>query len=479
MIQGIVQEPHVSENDVAASICKDNLYEFIKEFWDEMVPVAPVWNWHIKYLCDELQELLERVFRREAKLYDLLINISPGSTKSTIASVGVPAWAWTRYLPFRSINGSHTHALALDLSRKCRDVITSKKYQAYFPDVQLQEDQNSKGYFANTKKGMRLSAGVGVSVIGFHADLLNVDDPIDPQGACSEEERKTANDWIDALQQRKVDKRISAMVVTMQRLAQNDPAGYWLDKMGEKAIKHICIPAIITENIKPVHLKDNYVDGLMDPVRLGRNELDEAKKTLGDVHYAGQYLQHPVPEGGVMFDVTALRRGACPLRFKNIVRFWDKAGTHKAGDYTVGVKMARCFDDYYWILDVVRGQWRSDVREKWMRQTAERDGTGVLVGLEQEPASAGKQSSEDSIRNLAGFRVRSDVPSGDKTLRAEPFSVQVNQGNVLIPVGHFEWLNAYIQEMQFFPWSTHDDQIDASSGAFTLLARGRTRVGAL
>jgi predicted phage terminase large subunit-like protein len=63
-----------------------------------------------------------------------------------------------------------------------------------------------------------------------------------------------------------------------------------------------------------------------------------------------------------------------------------------------------------------------------------------------------------------GFIVKADRPSGDKAQRADPFSVQVNNGNVLMKVAH--WNAAYKAELELFPKSRYKDQTDASSGAF-------------
>lgn len=469
------------ENDVAASCCRDELYYFLQEFWEDMVPVPMIPNWHMKYLCDEIQEVIERIMRGDRKLYDLIINISPGTTKSTIVSVAAPAWAWTRSPAFRSICGSHTQALALSLSQKCRDVIKSARYQTYFPHVQIRGDQDAKSEFATMKKGFRIAVGVEQSVIGRHAELLNVDDPIDPQAAISDAELKNANDWMDALAQRAGNKKTTTMILTMQRLAQHDPTGYWRDKNPGK-IKDIIIPAIVTDKIQPPELVHCYVNGLMDPDRLDLEVLEEARVRLGDVKYAGQYLQHPVPPGGVMFDITKIRRNRSrppDSHFVEFCRFWDKASTDGGGDYTAGVLIGKDKEGYFWFLDVWRFQIDSGTREKRIRARAEMDGTGVLVGLEQEPAGSGKDAADATLRLLAGFRVRKETAVGDKTLRADTMSQQVNNGNFYIPTNAGEWVNAFLEEMMYFPFSKYDDQIDAASGAFTLLARPRARCGAI
>ena len=58
---------------VKAEICKRNFFYFVQEFWSVIIPDEPVYNWHIEYLCNELQAMVERVAKREDKLYDLII----------------------------------------------------------------------------------------------------------------------------------------------------------------------------------------------------------------------------------------------------------------------------------------------------------------------------------------------------------------------------------------------------------------------
>ena len=54
--------PCFDETDIVASICRESYYEFVKEFWDTIETARPVWNWHIEYLCKELQYIAELVF---------------------------------------------------------------------------------------------------------------------------------------------------------------------------------------------------------------------------------------------------------------------------------------------------------------------------------------------------------------------------------------------------------------------------------
>jgi len=484
-------KPSFSEIDLVRSICEESFFEFLKEFWDTIIPEEPVWNWHVEYMCSQLQQMAERVFLNESKRCDLIVNISPGSTKSTIASVAFPAWTWTRMPTARHICGSHAFDLGMDLSRKCRDIIQVQdrrhgkpSYQDCWPHLQLREDQNTKGYFANTMGGMRKSVTVGgKSPVGFHGHFLIIDDPIDPQKVLSDAEIKNANDWMnETLPSRKVDKNITPMILIMQRLHQNDPTGNRLSK-GEDGgkVKHVCLPADMEEGyeVKPRFLRRRYVNGLMDPHRMSRDVLKEARSQLGEFGYSGQYGQSPVPLGGSMFKTDRIVIDDQPheTRMKKRVRFWDKAGTAGGGAYTVGALLGIDSDDRYWVLDIVRGQWDSSERERVIEQTAHLDGKKVVIGIEQEPGSGGKESAESTVRRLAGFRIRVDRPTGDKAWRADPFSSQVNGHNVSI--ARADWNNIFLEELRFFPASTYKDQVDAASGAFNLIASIPKKVGAL
>ena len=159
--------------------------------------------------------------------------------------------------------------------------------------------------------------------------------------------------------------------------------------------------------------------------------------------------------------------GAAPTH-SDRCRYWDKAGTEGAGDYSAGVKLARDNDGVYYVEDVSRGQWSALSRERIMRQTAELDGEDVSIGLEQEPGSGGVESAQNSVRNLAGFYVHAERVTGEKATRAMPFAAQCEARNVKLVKG--DWNAAYLDELCSFPFGAHDDQVDASSGAFMRLA---------
>lgn len=164
----------LSRTRILASVCKESFWQFCCAFWEE-VPGAGkmIPNWHMSYLAQILNDTALRVFAREKKEHDVLFNVSPGTSKSTISSILFPCWIWTRMPEARILTASHTDELVLDLANKSRTVIKSELYQSCFPYVQLSTSQDAKGYFINTKGGDRKTCTIaGKSPMGFHADFI-------------------------------------------------------------------------------------------------------------------------------------------------------------------------------------------------------------------------------------------------------------------------------------------------------------------
>jgi predicted phage terminase large subunit-like protein len=158
-------------------------------------------------------------------------------------------------------------------------------------------------------------------------------------------------------------------------------------------------------------------------------------------------------------------------------RFWDLAATApKDGsdpDYTAGVLMGRK-DGIFYICDVVRFRGTPAEVEKKVRQTAivDRDRPefrDIEIRMEEEPGSSGIGLTSHYSRNvLRGFNFRSYKTTGSKEVRANPASASAEMGNMAIV--NSNWLINYLDELEAFPHGAHDDQVDATSGAFAVLS---------
>ncbi len=167
---------------------------------------------------------------------------------------------------------------------------------------------------------------------------------------------------------------------------------------------------------------------------------------------------------------------AAPAELRK-VRYWDMAASEaKEGrdpDWTVGVLMGASPDGHYYVLDVRRIRGTPAQVARLIRQTAQLDGAGVAIWMEQEPGSSGVHTIDYYRRQvLAGYAFRGNRVTGSKSERAAPLSSQAEAGNVRLLAG--TWNGAFLDELEAFPLGTHDDQVDAAAGAFQMLV-GRDR----
>lgn len=292
-----------NRTDLIRSLCKESLYYFLVYFWDEIATNELVDNWHIKAICDEIQPDVLKSLKGEKKTGDIIINICPGTTKSTIISQMLPAWCWAVYPKSVVISSTGTSQLTTKNSMKSRDIIQSDKYKELFPEVVIRKDVSAKTFYQNTENGTRYAFTTKGNPIGNHAHLIIVDDPESQKDAKNKTMMEYSVESIKALSTRMVDKESTLRILLMQRLSEIDSTSIALKKFTNP--KHICLPAELSDLVKPDKFKDNYKYGLLDSVRLSREILAEEKKKLNsfenetsELDYDAQFLQNPSnPEG--------------------------------------------------------------------------------------------------------------------------------------------------------------------------------------
>jgi len=163
--------------------------------------------------------------------------------------------------------------------------------------------------------------------------------------------------------------------------------------------------------------------------------------------------------------------------FKRIVRCWDRAATEwirgidsesKKPDATAGVKIGQTYDDQFVIIDVIEERYSSGKVEALIKNTAIQDGVICSVKGFQDPGSAGKSEAENFIKMLSGFHVTVERIAVDKITAAKPFSAQAEPGNIKI-LKSCRNKELFYSQLENFPKDSHDDIVDASSGAFNEL----------
>jgi predicted phage terminase large subunit-like protein len=463
-------------------LSRRSLASFVRLAWSAIEPNTYVHGRHV----DLMAEHLEAVHRGEIRR--LIINVPPGTMKSTLCGVFFPMWLWgpqgkpgTRFVGL-----AHEQSLGIRDNVKCRRLVASPWYQQLWGEqVALTKDQNEKLNFENTAGGFRQVATTS-NVTGRRGDIVICDDPLSAENANREAEREKVNLWFqESLPTRMNDPEKSAIIVVMQRLHERDPTGFIT---GENwGWEHLMLPMRFEEGRRfytSAGTDWRTKEGeLLFPERFPEHVVSELEKTMGAYASAGQLQQRPAPRDGGLFKRSWFKPiGAVPSGGRRYVRAWDFAATAKNAtnnpDYTAGVLMSRGAEGDFLIhsVDRFRGTPR-DVKAA-VKHNAAIDGRQTTIRIAQDPGQAGKDQAETYIRDLAGYTVNVVRPTGEKATRAAPLAVQAEAGNLsILRTGNPDedaWIEPFMAEMTLFPAASHDDQVDAAADAFSEIALGST-----
>ena len=430
--------------------------------------VFPRYLWR-PYLT-QLAALLDQV--AAGQLDRLMVFAPPRHGKSEMVSRLFSAYYLTRY-PERWVGlNSYAAELSYTFSRNARDYYTRA-------GGSLRDDAFAVKQWETGKGGGLWAAGVGGPITGKGFHLGIIDDPVkNAEDAASLVIRAKQWDWYQSTFYTRQEPA-AAIVVIQTRWHEDDLSGRLLaadvDEPEGWRVVHL---EAVKEAEPPDYPMTCVVepDGrrageALNPARYPAEKLARIRGRVGEYYWSALYQQRPRPRSGSMFKREWFEVVGDAPAGARFVRYWDKAGTKDAGAYTVGLLLAEARGVYY-VVDMVMGQWQADERERVIRQTAEADRATfgrVVIGVEQEPGSGGKESAENTVRNLAGHAVQADRPTGDKALRAEPVAAQAAVGNVRLVRG--SWNLRFLDVVTSFPLGAVRDPVDALSGAFNMLLR--------
>jgi len=299
------------------AILRSDLGYFAERCFAELNPQTEFWtNWHIEVIAAKLAAV------REGKIRRLIINLPPRHLKSLMASVAFPAWCLGHDQSAQILCVSYAQDLADKLARDCRSIMMSPWYRRIFP-TRLAPHRQAVQEFITTRQGYRLATSTGGVLTGRGADFILIDDPLKPDEALSDAQRKTANDWFShTLYSRLNDKRSGAIVIIMQRLHEDDLVGHVL---AQEPWEVVCIPAIAEadevhriETIWGLRCFRRWQGEALHPEREPLDTLDRIRRTVGEYNFAGQYQQSPAlgwrPGQGRMVQALSRERPAGALR---------------------------------------------------------------------------------------------------------------------------------------------------------------------
>lgn len=156
------------------------------------------------------------------------------------------------------------------------------------------------------------------------------------------------------------------------------------------------------------------------------------------------------------------------------VRYWDTASTlpseqNPDPDWTAGAKVGLA-DGRIYILDMRHDRQDPGGVENLIRQTAAEDGVSVKIRMEAT-SGHGKQVVDHYSRHvLLGYDFDGWPAVRDKVSRANTWAGKAKRREVILVRG--DWITDFLDEAVAFGGTTqgHDDQVDAVSGAWEVLA---------
>ena len=475
---------------------------FVRAAWPWAGTTEPlIWGWHLDAACAHLQAVADGEIKR------LAINIPPAHGKSKLVSVLFPAWVWARAPESQFLCVTHSAEFAERDSGFCRALIEGEWYRArHQRGWTLKPDQNAKRFWANTREGHRISMGVGGT--GARADFEVIDDPIQAVNVGSKAERTAVNDWLaQTLTTRFNDATTGRAVLIMQRLHEEDPTAFVL---GGGNWEHLFLPSefelhrrcvthrtrAVPANGVPAHeVREEFwrdprtrEGELLFPAKFPQAALDDLKRpnALGEIGFAGQHQQRPMPATGGMFkiadwrfwkrdgfaDASSQRPRGCydgpaaplPAKLDRVIISVD--GTFKKTERGSFVAI------HVWGTSGARRLLLDRVHERMDYDECER----VLLSVIKRWPEAREKVVEDKangsmlvnrLTNVLGVSGVIAEPSGSdsKEQRASVYSLPYHRaGNLELPDGA-PWLEEYIAEHAAFPLGRTNDDVDAQSQA--------------
>lgn len=453
-----------------------SLAAFVREAWQVVEPsTVLVWNWHIDAICEHLEAV------SCGQIRNLIINVPPGTMKSLLVSVFWPAWDWAKYPHLRWIYSSYSSDLSIRDSNRMRMLLHSDWYKSLWA-TQFALTKANETRLENSKTGFRVASSTGGLGTGERVHRAVNDDLLRANDAHSQAMRNQAIEHLRAMSTRGVGPGEFRQVLIMQRLHEEDPAG-WLLREQPGRWEHLRLPA----EFEPADCSTTSIgwrdprtkEGeLLWPQQFPPEEIEVIKEALGEFGTAGQLQQRPSPAGGGILKKRWWQEWPADKPMPtcdHIFYSWDTAyseddlETNSCSAYTGwGIFWHEVKSRYCLILlDAWDGRVDyPDLREK--AQHLERDKHPDRHLIEK------KASGQSLIQDLrrAGVMVSRYNPDRDKVARAYAVQAMLQAG--LIWYVKRRWAERVIDALAAFPQGAppSKDYTDTATQAWLYLRNG-------
>ena len=456
----------------ARDMARDDLYFFSRYMFKLRRGYAWIRADHHAIICDALM----RVFRGECKR--LIINVPPRYSKTELAVVNFAAWAMGKAPDSEFIHTSYSGTLAANNSFQARELVQYDEYRHIFPEVEIRGDSNAKNEWRTTEGGVFYATGAMGTITGYGAGkhrpsfggAIIIDDPHKADEAKSNVKRRNVIEWFSTTLESRKNSKDTPIILIMQRLHQEDLAGWLLNGGNGEKWEHIMLPA----------LRD---DGTA--LWPEKHDVETLKRMEASNRFvfAGQYQQRPTVQGGNIMRGDWFQLYDVAPRIKYRVIYADTAQkTAEHNDYSVFEEWGFGEDGKIYLLDLIRGKWEIPELERrapafWNKAKA-RDmaAMGQLRQMKIEDNASGtgliQRMKLDHRIPVAGIK-----RTKDKYTRLTDVVGYIESGYVCLP-RNAPFLSDFVGECEAFTADDshpHDDQIDPMIDAINdMLAGGNT-----
>ena len=317
------------EEAMFSEMVRRDLKLFVRFLWPETDGSTPLeWNWHLDEICQALQEVFDK------KVQYLVINVPPGTMKSTIVSVMYSAWVW---LPGNDpehslLCVSGAGRVAERDSVKVRDsIIGSERYKRLCLALSVVHEplhsskswpwalttgQKAKLLYSNSAGGTRRAITSRSKYTGLRGDVIIFDDPYDVDDVISGDHERIAermqdlrSQFVNKMMSRRNNESSDPVVLIMQRLHESDLSAYMMETyIDDPKAKFLVFPMEYDPEISSPY-DPRAKEGELLFANSKRFTKDKLAKTRSEMSSTGldqwpaQYGQRPVAGSGGIFKV--------------------------------------------------------------------------------------------------------------------------------------------------------------------------------
>jgi predicted phage terminase large subunit-like protein len=410
-------------------------------------------------LISKLQQVVD------GEIKSLIVNMPPGSAKSTYTSINFPPFWIQRNPGTLLIGASHAGDLAERFGRKVRNIVGDAQYHDLF-DVSLKDDSRAAGRWETDTESEYYAVGTGGSITGRRGDIGLIDDPVKGRKeADSEVMMEQLYDWYisDFLTRLKPG---APKIIIQTRWSENDLTGRILpEDYDGRSGPVIARDGEVWEVLNlPMEARENDALGrkvgeLLWPEWFNPEWVAQMKRTQGSRNWNCLYQNDPTPEEGTLFKRKDFHVYDNKPKHRRVYMFGDYAVTKDDGDFSeIGVWGATPKDDLY-LLDQFRGQVDILVLVDTILDFVEKYKPIALVGESGVIRRAIEPILNKQMRKRGVFVRLEWLPTtGDKVAMCAGFQALVQQGVIHMP--NTPEGESLIKQLLKFPAGIWDDGVD-------------------